>query len=458
MENYFKILIIILVLSVFFSNWGIFTQRSGRVTFSFSDILAMFFIVLWFLRKLIKGKLIFSKDSIIIFLAILGIIISGIIGGCININKIDKIEHVFGVVKLLFWGIFMLAGVDLFQEIYKNIKFSNRLWKYYLNGSFIVSAIAIFQYLFYLSFHQHLNFSPFFQQHWGVYGGYYRATGIFQEPSFLGVILLPPLIAEIKLFLTKDKLSYLFKALFIFCGVLVSFSLGSFLVLGVWLFFEFLKWIFQKFGIFLKVKTQKKELKAILAVFFLIIIGLFIVIKWVFPFILPRLVFEFNNLISNFKDNSQSITSGANRFSSYEGFLAILKSSPLFGVGFDQEYYIGQLLGKTFESNTGSGIFGFIGTSAGIIGVILIFYIFWFIFKGGISKNKVQLKERLQPDLLIIGKTIIMVLLLEQLISYGGILNPDFWLPLAFAYLFIRTGQYQAKKQLALMVNDPQQN
>jgi hypothetical protein len=218
MENYLKVLIIILILSVFFSDWGIFTQRSGRVTFPLPDIFAMLFIIVWFFRKLIKGKLIFSKNSILIFLAILGIIVSGSIGGWMHSQKIDKIEHVYGIVKLLFWGIFMFTWIDLIQKIYKNIRFSSKLWKYYLNGSFMVSAIAIFQYLFYLIFHQHLNLNPFFHQHWGVYGGYYRATAIFQEPSFLGVILLPPLIAEIKLFLTKDRLSYLYKALFIFCG------------------------------------------------------------------------------------------------------------------------------------------------------------------------------------------------------------------------------------------------
>ena len=159
--------------------------------------------------------------------------------------------------------------------------------------------------------------------------------------------------------------------------------------------------------------------------------------------VLPRIQTEFNALIYNFKYGAQILTSGAKRFASYEGFVAILKRSPLFGVGFDQENYIGQLLGKTFESNTGSGIFGFIGTSTGIIGVILLFYILWFIFKGESYKNKIKLKEELQPDLLIIGKTIVIVLLLEQLISYGGILNPDFWLPLAFASLLIRSGQYQ---------------
>ena len=443
MENYLKVLIIILILSVFFSDWGIFTQRAGRVTFPLPDIFAILFIIVWFFRKLIRGKLAFSQNSIIIFLAILGIIVSGSIGGWMHFQKIDKIEHVYGIVKLLFWGIFIFTWIDLIQKIYKNIRFSSKLWKYYLNGSFIVSAIAIFQYLFYLIFHQHLNLSPFFQQHWGVYGGYYRATAIFQEPSFLGVILLPPLIAEIKLFLTKDKLSYLCKALFIFCGLLVSFSLGSFLVLGAWLIFEFLEWIYKKMAIFLKTKVKRQEIVSIFTVLILGLVGLIFFFSYLSSLVMPRLNYEFNKITSYILGQNTKYSSGIGRFSSYEGFIAILKNSPLFGVSFDQENYIGQLLGKTFESNTGSGIFGFIGTSTGIIGVILLFYILWFIFKGGNYKNKIKLKEELQPNLLIIGKTIVIVLLLEQLISYGGILNPDFWLPLAFASLLIRSGQYQ---------------
>ena len=75
MENYLKVLIIILILSVFFSDWGIFTQRAGRVTFPLPDIFAILFIIVWFFRKLIRGKLAFSQNSIIIFLAILGIIV-----------------------------------------------------------------------------------------------------------------------------------------------------------------------------------------------------------------------------------------------------------------------------------------------------------------------------------------------------------------------------------------------
>jgi len=87
-----------------------------------------------------------------------------------------------------------------------------------------------FQHIFYLVFGKHLNFNPYFQQHRGAYGGYYRATSIFQEPSFLGVILCPIFIASTNLFLQISKVTTLIKTLILLMGFLALLSLGSVIV------------------------------------------------------------------------------------------------------------------------------------------------------------------------------------------------------------------------------------
>lgn len=166
--------------------------------------------------------------------------------------------------------------------------------------------------------------------------------------------------------------------------------------------------------------------------------------NWILPLIKTRINTEINDLTLSLRRETEISTSVAGRFSSYQGFWAVLKHSPLFGVGFDQVNYISNLSGRDFESH--SGIIGFIGTSTGLFGMILFLYILKFIWDGG-EKKKLKIKEEYQPDSLVMGRAIIVALFLEQLILYGGILNTDFWLPLSFAYLFIRTGQIQILKK-----------
>lgn len=144
------------------------------------------------------------------------------------------------------------------------------------------------------------------------------------------------------------------------------------------------------------------------------------------------------------------------RFSSYVGFWAVLKHAPIFGVGFDQKEYIRALAGDYFEATT-SGIFGFIGTSAGLLGVLLIFFLFYFIWQKEdreISRESLSSKTPAQSVLLISGKTMILVLLLEHLFLYGGILNADFWLPLALAFLFINVKQGNRFEKLTGFKNE----
>ena len=442
--SFIKILILILVLLSFFSDWGFF-YSSVRPTISFPEIGAMIFIIFWLLGKFLRKGLKISPKSLQIFFLIFSIFLVATIGAILHFDQISLSEHLKSSVKLIFWAIFMFCWVNAVKSIFTDIKFSNRVWTCYLNCALVISGITIFQYIFHQFTGQHLNLNPFLKQSWGVIGGYYRATGIYREPSWLGVVLIPPLIAQGKLFFTKNKVSYLWKFLFLVAGVLVSLSLANFIVLGIWGVFIFLKWIYQELSIFFKIKVKRNEFQTISAIFFLLIIVVFIIIQWIFPLVLPRIQTEFNAFIYNFKYGAQILTSGAKRFASYEGFVAILKRSPLFGVGFDQRDYVSYLVGKYFESTT-SGIFGFIGTSAGLIGIILFLYMLKFIWNGG-EKKKIKIREKNQPDLLLIGRAIVVALLLEQIFLYAGILNADFWIPLAFAYLFVKSGQLEVKKE-----------
>jgi len=445
-SNIIKIIerfILLLVITAFLSDFGIMVQKGDRPLIAFSEILVIVFILFLFLYKTLQNPSGVSKTGLKIFLSILGIIVSASIGAILHLSQIDLTQHIYGVLRLILWAVFFLLWADIAGILANSPSFPKKVWKYYLTFGFIISGAGIFQYIFHLVSGQHLNLNPFFQQHWGVYGGYYRATSIFQEPSFLGVMLVPIFIAEAKLFFVKGNLSHLIKSIFLLGGILVSFSLGSFIVVGVWMGIVFFKWLYCRMGLFLRTKTDKREIESILAVSFVVLIACVIFSQWIGPLVIPRIEYELKSVqLYHMGDRFQG-SSGAGRFSSYEGFLMICKQSPLFGVGFDQTDYIESLLGKTFQTNTGSGIFGFIGTSAGILGVVLILLVFKIVFQGYNYKEKVR--EARQSNLLIVGRAIVVALVLEQLISYGGILNPDFWLPLAFSYLFIIKGQKEIK-------------
>jgi len=444
MERCFKNLLLILLISVFFSDWGFFIRKGNRPILSFPEVLVIIFCGVWLLRKLLEEKLKIPRESFVFFFLIFGIIISASIGAILNFKNIDKNQHFFGILRFFFWGIFLFCFFDLAREVYQDINFSRKLWKYYLDFSLLIAIIGIFQYIFYLVFGKHLNLNPYFQQHWGTYGGYYRATSIFQEPSFLGVILCPIFIASTNLFLQSSKVTTLIKTLILFMGILASLSLGSFIVIGVFILWQILTFLIRNF-LFFRISLSKTS-------FFLLIVVPFIVL--LICKLMPRIVFEVRQLANYFSlfnsGGSIAYSSGIGRVSSYKGFLVILKTSPFFGVGFDQGEYISTLLNTFFETNTGSGIFGFIGTSAGICGVILMFLLFYLIFRGGIQGQNPKLKNISQlSTLLIVGKAMVLTLLLEQLIAYGGILNPDFWIPLAFGALFIKSGYYQIKEEHA---------
>lgn len=441
----YQIYVIFLVILSFLPDWGFIYRGNTKPTISFPEIGVALLIIIWFFHKITEENLKVKKISINMFFLIVSIILIATLGASLHYNQVNWIEHVKSSIKLLFWGIFIFCWIDILEDISSNFKISNKAWKFYINFALLISGIAIFQYIFYKFTGLHLRLNPFVNQSWGAIGGNYRAMAIYGEPSWLGVILLPPLISQGELFLRFNKFSYLSKFLFLLVGVIVSFSLASFIVLGIWGGFVLLKLFINSFSMFLLPKIKKKKIQAIFVVFCLIIIGGLIFLWWIYPLIIPRISIEVNNLVSNLAGERQVLTSGSKRFASYEGFWAVLKNSPIFGVGFDQVKYISSLTGKYFEATT-SGIFGFIGTSAGILGLFLFFYILKFIWNGSKSRKE-TIKSDHQSELIVAGRAIVLALFLEQLFLYAGILNSDFWLPLAFAYLFIRSG-YSKKAEL----------
>lgn len=441
----YQIYVIFLVILSFLPDWGIIYRGNTKPMISFPEIGVAFLILGWFFQKTYQGNLKIKKDSIKAIFLVACIILIATLGASFHYNQADWMEHVKSSIKLLFWGIFLFCWVDISEDISSNFKISNKAWKFYINFALLISGIAIFQYTFYKITGFHLKLNPFINQGWGAIGGNYRAMAIYGEPSWLGVILLPPLISQGELFLRFNKFSYLLKFLFLLVGVIVSFSLASFIVFGIWGGFVLLKLFINNLSIFLLPKIKKKKIQTIFVVFCLIIVGGLIFLWWIYPLVIPRISSEVNNLLSNLAGERQVLTSGSKRFASYEGFWAALKSSPIFGIGFDQVKYISSLTGKYFEATT-SGIFGFIGTSAGILGLFLFFYIFKFAWNGSNGKKE-KIKSGHQSELIVAGRAIVLALFLEQLFLYAGILNSDFWLPLAFAYLFIRSG-YNKKAEL----------
>ena len=423
---------VILVIASFFSDWGVFLPGNvQRPNISVPEIVAAIFIMVWLLQKIINPLI--QKKSFEVLVLVTGILLSASLGVLLNLDYIDIVEHLRSCAKLLFWGVFIFCWVDIIRGNLIDDVFPRKMLKYYIDVAIIISAIAVFQYIFYYIFGEHIQLHPI-RQGWGAIGGYYRATAIYGEPSWLGVVLIPPLFIQTQLLYAEGRLSYLAGFVIILAGIVVSLSAASLAIFGVWSFYILLRWAFVELPFFLRLEIKKTKM----AFFFIVIliIALFILI---YPIMVYRAKLELNNLISySYVTEKQYLSSGALRFSAFTGFITVLKRSPLFGVGFDQENYITTLGNRYFEY-AGSGIFGFIGTSAGVLGIVLTFLIFRFVWNVD-DKAKVRVTKLEQPDLVIIGRTMTIALILEQLILYPGILNADFWFPLSFAYLFITSG------------------
>lgn len=435
-----KYLIILVILS-FFPDWGFIYRGFNRPMISLADITVILFIIFWFYYRIRQKNRQLNKSAVRALFIIGSLFITATLGATLHYSQINWMEHFKSSIRLLFWGVFIFCWIDVVRQGDYSLRteISNRAWRTYINLAIIISILAIFQYIFHDITGIHLKLHPFIDQGWESIGSHYRAMSIYAEPSFFGVILLPPLIGQGEIYLRFNKAYDLIKYLILLMGVAISFSLASFLIFGIWFSIILLRWFRKSFSLFNSHTINKRKLYISLVSLSLIVISGFVFFCWTEPVVSYRVTKEADIVMLDIKGETSILSSGVKRLSSYEGFWAVIKHSPIFGVGFDQREYISSLLGKYFEATT-SGIFGFIGTSAGLLGILLIFYFFIFIWNGGDKKNNqesIKIETNSQIALMIAGKSIISVLFLEQLFLYGGILNSDFWLPLAFAFSFI---------------------
>ena len=433
--------LIVLVILSFFPDWGFVYRGFNKPIISLADIAGILFIIFWIYYKIRQKDWQLNKSAVRVLFIIGSLFIVATLGATLHYSQIDWMEHFKSSIRLLFWGFFIFCWIDIVKQrdySQKN-EISNKVWKTYINLAIIISLLAIFQYIFHNITGIHLRLHPFINQAWGSYGNHYRAMSIYAEPSFFGVILLPPLISQGEIYLRFNKIYDLIKYMILMLGIAVSFSLASFIVFGIWFSIVSLRWFKKSVFLFNSPTINKRKLYiSFMSLALVVIIG-FAFFCYIKPVVFYRVTKETDIVISNAKSENNILSSGVKRLASYEGFWAVVKHSPIFGVGFDQKKYISSLLGKYFEATT-SGIFGFIGTSAGLLGIFLIFYLFVFIWNGSekeSNQKSIKIETNSQIKLKIAGKSIILVLFLEQLFLYGGILNSDFWLPLALAFLFI---------------------
>ena len=437
-----KYIIIMLLILLFLPDWGFLFLGNSRPIISFPEIGAMTLILIWISQKLLQKNLKVYDSSLKLFLLIMTIIIIATIGAIFYFDRINWFEHWKSAIKLFFWAIFMFCWTDYVKDI-SSTSFLNDIFNIYINIALFVSIIVIFQYVFYQFTGISLKLNPFHAQGWGSMAGNYRAQGIYGEPSWVGVMLIPPLIVQIKLFLTFNRFSNMWKSLIILSAIILSFSLASYLVVVFYIALILLKWFYKNiFSKFIYNKIKKKTIFTGFVILCIFIISILVFFYKVYPFIGERIAKEAYYIINQPENVSNKSVSGLSRFSGNLAFWLVLKRSPLFGIGFDQFEYLSSLTGEYYE--IGNGIIGFIGTSAGILGIIITLYIFIFIWSGG-QKMRGNLND-CESELVVSGKAMVIALFLEQIILYPGILNSDFWLPLAFAYLFIVSG-YKNKIQ-----------
>ena len=413
----------VVTISLFFSDWGFIYKTGRRPLIPIPEIVAVFFIIIWWCSKTITINLSFSKEAIFFFMLIISIVFVASAGAIWNYSSVNFFEHCKSSSRLIFWAVFLLAWIDGAKKNILDKNLGKKIWSLYRTGAILISIIAILQFLIGSLAGIHLNLHPFLQQSWGSMMGHYRATGIYSEPSWLGTVLLPPLIAQGTLLLIRKEIKCFWSFLIIFLGLSVSLSLGSFIVLAIWFGLILLKEVVK----FPRPRINVKKFRFALIIFTLLLLTIFPLSFKVYPLLIKRIRIDTKNVSRALAKEPVPLTSTIKRLSSYQGFIAVMKISPIVGVGFDQKDLITKMMGRYFESTT-SGIFGFIGTSSGLLGVILLLMIF-FLAAGGLEKNLDRKNTK------IIGEAIIGTLLLEQTILYSGILNADFWIPLAIGVL-----------------------
>jgi hypothetical protein len=409
------------LISIFFSDWGFFYRDATRPLISFTDLATFFFIVVYGLRLMYKAK--FTKDSIFVLILLFTIIIISYVG-IFFFNRVPNFSEFYkSSAKLILWAVFIFIWLNTINDLDLN---KNKLLNTYMIASSIIGLIAIGQYTFYQTTGIALDFHLFKDQKYGSIIGNFRATSIFLEPSYLGVHLLIPLLisAYIILFNEKKNKIYLIHGTVIFFAILISFSLGSYLILVLYSVFVYLR-------LLVNIKNGVKYLQRFYISNIIIFLLLSVLTYVLYDLIFIRFESEVIPLIERGIWGIQN-TSIYYRSLSFIGFFKTLELSPIFGFGFDQIEYMNRLLIIPDFEVTTSGTLGFIGISSGLLGLSVFGIFFFTIFKGG-SDNRLFYNVRLG---FIVG------LILIHTFIYAGILNADFWVLLAYGHFFSNKKQF----------------
>lgn len=294
---------IALAISTFFSDWGLSYTGFSRPIVSFADMTAILFILVWIRYKIKKKDRHLSKSAIKVMMIMTGLLTVATIGAVFHVQHIEWMEHFKSALRLIFWGCFMVGWIDMIREKDAIIgtEIAGKTRKMYLNMAMLVAMLALFQYIFFHFTQFHLQLHPFLEQRWGSIGYHYRAMSIYVEPSYLGVILLPPLISQGEVYLRWNKMSDFIPYTVLTIGLAVSFSLASFLVYGIWIGTVFARWLKNGWLLLSGPRCDKKSLYHSLLAGTLIGLMVLLLFFWLKPMVSYRVDHEATALLHRWK-------------------------------------------------------------------------------------------------------------------------------------------------------------
>ena len=262
--------------------------------------------------------------------------------------------------KEVFWGLMYLIRLAAYVYfILYAVTFArdNKI-KTLLSGSLIAVSVAsaLFGWVQYFTYP---SIRPFLV--WGWDEHLFRLVGTFLDPTFLGLIIVFGLLAALNAFLEKRKKIFLFSSVFLLFSLAFTYSRASYLAFIVGII---------ALGV---VRKKTKEVAALL-------LGLTLLI-----FLLPTS----GNTILRVTREFSAIA----RIDNYSEAIAIYKTSPLFGVGYNnlclaKEETTGNLNLTSHACSGSDSSILFLLATTGTVGLIVFSQAIYFASKA-IDRKKV---------------------------------------------------------------------
>lgn len=275
--------------------------------------------------------------------------LSGFIALCLQIPNLSLLNFTVSFLYLLRLVLYATLGIGVWL-LNKNQK--NLLLKVLLISGGIILVAGYVQYFFFPSLRGLLY------EGWDPH--FYRMFTTFLDPNFAGVFFTLYFLLVLDTFfkqtVIKYKLFFLFLSIFSFLAGILTFSRGSYIVLGISLL------------LYLFFKGYKKLALAIPII--VIVLGVF------FTLFIPY--GEGKNLLRTESTHARLVSA--------ENALIIFSKNPIFGVGFNSYRYAQRryhlLEGFNWEdTHSGAGVnnsFVFVLATTGILGGFTFAY-FWFV-------------------------------------------------------------------------------